>query len=127
MNEMKFVVLGEPASKSNSRTLVCRKGGKPRNIKSKKALSYVDNFILQVKSMNLPKIHEGDIIFKCWIYYASYKPDLDESLIMDCLQKSGVIRNDRQIKEKHIYHGIDRKNPHVVIILQKLIDCPVPL
>ena len=41
------------------------------------------------------------------IYYAS-RPDLDESLILDCMQGL-VYKNDRQVKEKHvIWGGVDR-------------------
>ena len=49
------------------------------------------------------------------IYYASRRPDLDESLIMDGLQKAGILKNDRQIKEKHIYNRIDKVRPRAEI------------
>ena len=41
-------ILGEPASKSNQRRIV-KMGGRPRLIKSKKALSYARGFGLQVQ------------------------------------------------------------------------------
>ena len=48
------------------------------------------------------------------IYYASRRPDLDESLILDCMQNY-VYYNDRQVKEKHIYWGLDKERPRTII------------
>jgi predicted unusual protein kinase regulating ubiquinone biosynthesis (AarF/ABC1/UbiB family) len=46
---------------------------------------------------------------------------LDESLILDLLQ--GVIyKNDRQVKEKHVYWGLDPANPRTEIIVDKIED-----
>jgi Holliday junction resolvase RusA-like endonuclease len=48
------------------------------------------------------------------IYYASQRPDLDESLILDLLQ--GILyKNDRQVRERHVYHFIDKLNPRTEI------------
>ena len=31
-----------------------------------------------------------------------------------------MLRNDRQVREKHVYHGIDRKNPRTEIALEAI-------
>lgn len=56
---------------------------------------------------------DQDVALEATIFYASRRPDLDESLFMDILQKAGVYKNDRLVKEKHIYWGLDKKNPRV--------------
>ena len=57
----------------------------------------------------------------CHIYYASYRPDLDESLIMDCLE--GVAyKNDRQIKAKVILHGVDKSRPRIQVRVGKIVE-----
>lgn len=109
-----LTVLGEPASKANSRRLVSR-GGKPLFIKSAKALSYADAFRLQIPTLDPMLI--GELRLDCWIYYASQRPDLDESLILDLLQGK-IYANDRQVRERHTYHYIDRQNPRTVILLR---------
>lgn len=59
---------------------------------------------------------EGDLWVDIKIYYATRRPDLDESVVLDCMQ--GLIyANDRQVKEKHIYWGIDKKNPRAEIVV----------
>tara|TARA_R100001086_G_C11684936_1_gene216862 strand:- start:165 stop:563 length:399 start_codon:yes stop_codon:yes gene_type:complete len=114
--EWEATILGEPASKSNSRQIV-RMGGKPRLIKSKKALAYARQFHLQAPRMPLREPILGDVLMWCRIHYATRRPDLDESLIMDALQAAEIIGNDRQIKAKVILWALDRENPRSEIKL----------
>lgn len=110
------IIFGEPASKANSRRVV-RYGGMSRLIKSKKALSYSDVFKQQCGK--LPTLMTGDLRVTLHIYYASRRPDLDESLILDLMQ--GLIyENDRQVKERHCYWGLDPENPRAEIIIEKI-------
>ena len=110
------IIFGEPASKANSRRVV-RFGGMSRLIKSKKALSYSDVFKQQCKP--LPTLMSGDLRVTLHIFYASRRPDLDESLILDLMQ--GLIyENDRQVKERHCYWGLDPENPRAEIIIEKI-------
>lgn len=113
MQTLSFTILGEPASKANSRKMVYVRG-KPMFIKSAKALGYADAFKLQAPRCQLL---EGDVAVHLKIWYASRRPDLDESLILDLLQ--GVAyTNDRQVREKHIYWGLDRENPRTEILVE---------
>ena len=114
--EVVFVVFGEPASKANSRQLV-RLNGRPSFIKSKKARDYVNAFQLQCKRAN--PLLQGDLGVSIKIYYASRRPDLDESVILDCMQ-GFVYENDRQVKEKHVFHGLDKDNPRAEIRVWEL-------
>lgn len=112
------VVYGEPASKANSRRFVLI-GGRPRIIKSDKALTYAELFKQQAAPIN--PLMDGDLRITMKIWYASRRPDLDESLILDLMQ--GVFYlNDRQVKEKHIYWGLDKDNPRTEIIVEPLIS-----
>jgi len=133
MSQIRFTILGEAASKANSREIVVR-GGRPASIKSEKAL--------------IPPIHRvqltGPVRATLRIFYASERPDLDESIVLDVLQdrykaekltqrqkdagikprrilvQRGVYVNDRQVREKHVYHGIDRTNPRIEVLIEPL-------
>jgi Holliday junction resolvase RusA-like endonuclease len=110
------IIFGEPASKANSRRVV-RYGGMSRLIKSAKALSYSDAFKQQCKP--LATLMTGDLRVTLHIFYASRRPDLDESLILDLMQ--GLIyENDRQVKERHCYWGLDPDSPRAEIIIEKI-------
>ena len=73
-----LIILGEPTSKANSRKVVLIKG-KIRVIKSQKALDYCKHFALQCPELDDP--FDCDLFVEIHIYYASRRPDLDESSI----------------------------------------------
>lgn len=128
-----FTILGEPASKANSRQVV-RIKGRPAVIKSRKALSYEMHAALQIPPAACVMFTEP-VRVTMRIYYATERPDLDESVVLDVLQakfstskdgarrfcvRAGVYVNDRQVREKHIYHAIDRKNPRAEIEVEEI-------
>lgn len=111
-----MVVYGEPASKANSRQLV-HLNGRPAFIKSAKARNYEKIFKVQCKKID--PLMEGDVRVTIKIFYASRRPDLDESVILDCLQDL-IYKNDRQVKEKHIFHALDKENPRAEIVIEEM-------
>ena len=146
---IRLTILGEPASKANSREIVTI-GGRPSSIKSKKAREYERAALRQIPPAARQRI-DGPVCVTLRIHYASERPDLDESIVLDVLQdrwhkrernpfdgkpeprallQAGVYRNDRQVREKHVYHSIDRNNPRVEIEVvpmsaqQTAIDMP---
>lgn len=116
METVEFVIFGEPASKANSRQAVPRKskGGKVfvAFIKSDKAQQYTKSAVLQIPQLHPPLT--GPLAITIKIFYASNRPDLDPSLIFDLMQDR-VYVNDRQLREMHIYHAIDKANPRAEI------------
>lgn len=128
-----FTIMGEPASKANSRQLVSFGHGdakRPALIKSKKARDYERTAVMQIPH-TAKVMFTGPVRVTLRIYYASERPDLDESVVLDVLQaklekgsrevvRPGVYTNDRQVREKHIYHAIDRKNPRTEVIVEQL-------
>lgn len=128
---IRFTILGEPASKANSRQIVSF-GDRPALIKSAKARSYERDALRQIPASARQRI-EGPVKVTLRIFYASERPDLDESVVLDVMQdrytgkgerrtlvQRGVYRNDRQVREKHVTHGIDRKNPRVEVAVEPM-------
>jgi Holliday junction resolvase RusA-like endonuclease len=107
-----FTIYGEPASKSNSR----RWTGKFL-IKSEKALKYGVEFKKQCPVMS--PLMTGDLRVTIKIYYASRRPDLDPSLIFDLMQDC-IYSNDRQVREQHLYWGLDKEKPRSEITVEKI-------
>lgn len=62
---------------------------------------------------------EVDVRLDIKIFYRTRRPDLDESLILDLLQ-GRVYVNDRQVKERHAYWGLDKENPRAEITVVPL-------
>ena len=129
-SNVEFIVLGEPVSKANSRKIAHIRGN-IKVIKSEKALNYVKTFAPQCPAL-YPQM-DGDVRVWITIYYASRRPDLDESVILDCMQAQriklpggrveyvgGIYLNDRQVKEKHIVWALDRENPRAHIRVEAI-------
>ena len=134
MDPIRLTLLGQPASKANSRELV-HIGGKPRLIKSPEALAFLRDARRQIPPAARVRL-EGPLAVTLHLYYASELPDLDESVVLDALQdvwastrlrggkrerflvQAGVYRNDRQVREKHVYHHIDRARPRAEVLVQ---------
>ncbi len=102
-------------------------------IKSQKALSYSKSFRAQMPVVDRPL--ELPVVATITIWYASRRPDLDESLILDLLQVDekkfkdgkGVILNDRQVREKHVYWRLDPDNPRCEIRLVECLELDAPV
>lgn len=134
-----LTILGEPASKANSREIVMIGRGenrRPMVRKSDKALAYETDALRQIPPAARQRL-EGPLRMTLRIFYASERPDLDESLILDCLQdryatekhgdekarvlvQAGVYRNDRQVRERHVFHAIDKRNPRAEIVVEPI-------
>tara|TARA_Y100000361_G_C11111744_1_gene318003 strand:+ start:284 stop:643 length:360 start_codon:yes stop_codon:yes gene_type:complete len=112
----KIIVYGEPASKSNSRKLVHIKG-RPAFIKSQKARDYVKAFDEQCPVLD--NLLEKDVAVTMTVFYKTRRPDLDESVVLDCMQNK-IYKNDRQVKEKHIYWGLDKECPRCEIEVEEI-------
>ena len=135
---VELLILGEPASKGNSRELVTFGRGenaRPALIKSEKARNYERDALKQIPPAARLRL-EGPVRVTLRIFYASERPDLDESVVLDVLQdrykkdkqsgervliQNGVYRNDRQVREKHVYHAIDRANPRAEIEVETMV------
>lgn len=145
MTQIAFTILGEPASKANSREIVTLRfrdkatgelKSSPRVRKSDKALGYEADALKQIPPRCRVQL-AGPVRVTLRIFYASQRPDLDESVVLDVLQdryktvkrgddkervlvQKGVYVNDRQVREKHVFHGIDRANPRTEVVVEPL-------
>ena len=131
---IRLTILGEPCSKSNTSQIV-RMGERVSIGKSVDAKAYIKAALPQIPPKARQRI-EGPVRFTATLYYASERRDLDEGQILDVLQdqwkrdkrtgervlvQAGVYRNDRQVREKHIRHAIDKANPRAEILIEPLV------
>lgn len=135
---IRFTILGQACSKANSRRIVTI-GERPSVIKSKDAIAFERDALRQIPLAARKRL-EGPVRVTLRMFYASERPDLDESIVLDVLQdrwgkrqergalletsrpllQAGVYRNDRQVREKHVYHAIDKRNPRVEIEVEPM-------
>lgn len=89
-------------------------GGKPRFIKSSKALGYEERWGHLQKARD--PLFSEDVILAVRVYYESRRPDLDISHLKDCLQ-GYAYENDRQVKMEFPVWALDRDNPRCEIVV----------
>lgn len=115
------VIHAECASKANSRK-VWMVGDRKVFAKSDKALA----FMRAKHDTNKPFAPiEGPIQLNVRCYYATRRPDLDPSMVMDWLQANNIIANDRQVVSLIAHKIIAPKAPRVewsVIQVQEPVD-----
>jgi Holliday junction resolvase RusA-like endonuclease len=130
-----FTIYGEAASKANSRRLVTI-DGRTRFVKSAKALRFARDAAMQVPMSARVRL-DCPVCVVLRMYYRDQRSDMDESALLDVLQdlytgtgaqrvlvQAGVYRNDRQVRERHVYHGIDARNPRVEVEVRPLASPP---
>lgn len=117
-----YTIYGNLPRKSNSRRLVYSRG-KPLFIKSEKALQYEKDFLNQMTHV---EPLQGPICLKAVVWYSSRRPDLSDELLCDLIEKSGLVDNDRQIFEKHLYKKLDPQNPRVEFSLTPIEESSLP-
>jgi Holliday junction resolvase RusA-like endonuclease len=149
-----FTILGECVSMKNSREIMTYPNGKVALIKSEKALEYEKTASRQIPT-SARQMLTGPLRVTARLFYASERPDLDEALLLDLLAakykrlkgrllklsegnycygegervltSKGVYGNDRQVREKHVFHFIDRVNPRAEIEIEPMLPQQVSL
>lgn len=125
----RFVIPGEPAAKGNSREIV-QFGDRAALRKGDKALAFE-----ALAGRHVPKLeepYEDYVAVYLRIFYASYRPDVDGSLVYDALQTRRVkvgtgfileprlIANDRQVRQKIEDGFVDKARPRVEVFVYKV-------
>ena len=116
MIDFSGTVQGSLVSKANSRR-VTRTG---MVIKSQKALDFTESAIYQLRSLYKKAPIESPVGLELTIFYDSRRPDLSPELFFDCLEKAGVLKNDRQIFEYFCRKELDKDNPRVEFSVYEL-------
>lgn len=82
--------------------------------KTKRLRDYEDAFYMQVGKCRGAMI-EDYFNFEIDVYYHSNRSDLDNSLkiVLDCLQKAKVIKNDNKCTQILARKFIDKTNPRI--------------
>ena len=113
---VRLTIEGQCVSAKNRRQIVPRKGGKGFIlVPSKEARKYEREIEKQVPI--LEPLLTGNLALTATIYYGSERPDLDAGLFLDGLQ-GRIYENDRQVRELHLYHAIDRTRPRAEILIE---------
>jgi len=112
---------GQPPRKSNSRR-IAKQGGKTRVIKSRAALDWTEAAILQVPADARRQVGSAErpLAVTMNIFYTSHRPDLSGELVLDMLQRAGVIKDDRYVYHLHLFKHFSKNEPGVLIRIETI-------
>ena len=107
---------GQPPRKSNSRRVV-QAGGRTRVIKSADALAWAERAIAAIPEEAKLGLGSADrplrVLFEC--FYETRRPDLSVELVLDVLERAGVISNDRHVYEYTAKKLFSKDMPGVLV------------
>ena len=124
MNEIiaSMTIFGQLPSLKNRRRLIPGKGNRrPMIIKSKDAMDYEQAFLMAIPQ-RMRVGYDGPVSVKVRVWYQSRRSDLSTELLLDLLQKSGIILNDRQVHHIESFKGLDKENPRLHFTVSKWED-----
>lgn len=112
-NELTGTIFGNTPSKSNCYRII-KLGQHASLAKTKGLKEYENSFFMQVGAIRDKDINEF-FEFDIDVFYPSNRADLDNSLkvVLDCLQKAKVIRNDNKCVRIVARKFIDKVNPRI--------------
>lgn len=116
------IIYGKLYGKANNRKVIINKRtGRPMVIKQLGAFTFEKDFMLQVKKIPVP--YKGKVALSALVYYPNNRQDLEIELLKDCIEKAGIVKNDKQIVE---YRRIKRSScpdpikPRVIFALRSV-------
>lgn len=112
-----LTIEGELTGKANSRQLVPVRG-RYIPVLSKKARRFEKDAKAQLAAQWHDDPIEDDLVIEVHVWYKNWQNDLDATLLFDVLERCGVVKNDRQFKEQHLYHYLDKERPRMTIAMQ---------
>jgi Holliday junction resolvase RusA-like endonuclease len=109
-----FWIDGAPFSKANSRRIV-KMGSRIASIKSEKALDFSVDFVRQCPTLS--PLFTEDVHLDLDIYYPDRRRDLDESLVLDLMQRM-IYLNDRQVRSRRVRWGLSPDKPGILVTVR---------
>lgn len=113
-----YIIRGQIPSKSNCYKIVSHIDPRTKKVHSSLAKQevlkkYEDSFYIQCPERG--RMIKGYFKLKAKVYYNSNRPDLDNSLkiLLDCLQMTKTIKNDRQCVCIEVEKFVDKKEPRI--------------
>jgi len=117
-----MTIFGQLPSLKNRRRLIPGKGNRrPMIIKSKDAMDYEQAFLMAIPQ-RMRVGYDGPVSVKVRVWYQSRRSDLSTELLLDLLQKSGIILNDRQVHHIESFKGLDKESPRLHFTVSKWED-----
>jgi hypothetical protein len=112
------VIRGEPTPRSRMLDVFIA-DGTPHLIKSRPARVWQNRAMPQLLNRRPERPLAVELVLDCRVWSAAARP-IDETLVVDVLERAAIIAHAGQIREKHICTAVDRADPRVAVTLTRL-------
>ena len=132
MNEWTAYAELRPVAKGNCHEVAyvfTRRLGRPvpRIVNSTEANGFIAHLtaLLRLCEQPVPPIGANEkLALTVYITFPDYRQDGDLELIADCLQKAGIVPNDRQFRDKRVVVADETGKPNMRITIKRLGPLP---
>jgi hypothetical protein len=110
------VIRGEPTPRARMLDVVIA-DGQPRLVKSRPARLWHNRAMPQLLNRRPERPLAVELVLDCRFWSSAARPAIDETLVVDALERAAIIAHAGQIREKHVFAGVDRADPRVAVTL----------
>jgi hypothetical protein len=110
---------GEPVPRHVARTITVIRG-LPQLVRSTDARSWQNAALSQLLNRRPLRPLTREMALDCQVWHRRRLGEIDDSLIVDVLERAAIIAGARFIVERHLYARLDPDAPRVVIRLAPL-------
>jgi len=130
VRRVSFVVYGQVRRKGNRR-IIARRGvsGRPFLPKSKEAQAYEQTFAWQTATVQPRGLGSKErlLLVTGDVYYRHrFQGDLSIELVLDCMQKAGIITDDRYVVHHGIWRRVDHERPRLELTVTEILASEYP-
>lgn len=112
------IIRGEPTPRSRMLDVFIA-DGTPHLIKSRPARVWQNRAMPQLLNRRPERPLAVELVLDCRVWSATARP-IDETLVVDVLERAAIIAHAGQIREKHVFTAVDRADPRVAVTLTRL-------
>lgn len=114
-------IRGEPTPRARMHDVVVT-DGVARLIKSRPARLWQNAAMAQLLNRRPHRPLTKELGLECRIWSSAPRNDLDDALLIEALERAAIIASGRQIREKHLFAGVDRDDPRLMVRLVRFGD-----
>jgi hypothetical protein len=101
---------------------IALRDGTVRLVKSQSARLWQNRAVPQLLNRRPMRPLALDLVLDCRFWSSAQRPPIDESLVIEVLERAAIIAHGRQIREKHVFAAIDRDDPRVTVRLMRAME-----
>jgi hypothetical protein len=93
--------------------------GIARLIRSRPARLWQNRAMAQLLNRRPPRPFAVELALECRIWSMPAAAEMDESLLVEVLERAAIIASGRQIRERHLFAAEDRADPRILVRLAR--------